>query len=367
MTRLPNSLPEARTPDPRSAPTMRWGVLGTGWIADKFVFALQRHSSQQVLAVGSRQLEAAAAFAQRFGIQRSYGSYEALVADQDIDIVYIATPHNAHLPCALLSLEADKHTLVEKPLALSAAQGREIGQLAHRRNRFCMEAYWTAFLPKFDVLRQVLESGLLGEIAAVVADFGEWFPAKHRIHDPELAGGPMHDLGTYLVSFVLDVLGVPDQVLACGVPTGSGVNGQTAILMTRGAQQAVLHTTILANTPTAATIAGSQATLTVDGPFYQPGGFTLTTSDGSARLRYDEPQIAHEGLHFQAAEVARRIRAGETGSPLRPLSSSIEMLQVMDEVRRQTGDRFIEEQQAARPFVAGVPSPHGDRAQADAD
>ena len=122
------------------------------------------------------------------------------MADQDIDIVYIATPHNAHLPCALLALEADKHTLVEKPLALNAGQARELVQAAQRRNRFCMEAYWTAFLPKFDVLRQLLDSGALGEITAVVADFGQWFPAKHRVHRPELAGGPMHDLGTYLLS-----------------------------------------------------------------------------------------------------------------------------------------------------------------------
>jgi hypothetical protein len=112
--------------------------------------------------------------------------------------------------------------------------------------------------------------------------------------------------------------------------------------MNRGARQAVLHTTILASTPTA-TIAGTQATITIDGPFYQPGGFTLTASDSSASLRYDEPRISHEALHFQAAEVDRRIHASETGSPLRPLSLSIDVLEVMDEIRRQTGDRYLDE------------------------
>ena len=114
-------------------------------------------------------------------------------------------------------------------------------------------------------------------------------------------------------------------------------------LLSRRDQQAVLHTTILANTPTAATIAGTAATIEIDGPFYQPGGFTLTATDGATRLRYDEPRIAHEGLHYQAAEVARRITAGETGSPLRPLSASIDVLRVMDEVRRQTRDRYPDE------------------------
>jgi predicted dehydrogenase len=345
MTGFPEALPGPRTPDPRSAPSLRWGVLGTGWIAQRFVETLQGHSSQRVVAVGSRTDESASRFAAAAGIQRTYGSYEALVADPDVDVVYVATPHNVHLPCAVLALEAGKHTVVEKPLGLNAGQGRQIAEVAQRRGLFCMEAYWTAFLPKFDVLRQLLDSAVLGEITAVVADFGEWFPDEHRIQRPELAGGPMLDLGTYLVSFVVDVLGPPDHVLARGVPAGSGVHGQTAMIMTRGRQQAVLHTSILSNTPTAATIAGSQATISIDGPFYQPGGFTLSSSDGRARLRFDEPLVRHEALHFQAAEVARRIRAGETGSPLRPLAVSIEVLRVMDEVRRQTGDLYHEERQ----------------------
>jgi predicted dehydrogenase len=337
------ALPPARTPDPRKAPSLRWGVVGTGWIAERFVTALQKHSSQRIVAVGSRSIASATSFARRFGIERAHGSYEALVSDQDLDIVYIATPHTAHLPNALLALGAGKHTLVEKPLALNADQGQQIADVARSHRLFCMEAYWTAFLPKFDVLRQLLGTDVLGEVTAVVADFGERFPAGHNIHRPELAGGPMLDLGTYLVSLVIDVVGPPDRVIAASTRTTTGVLGQTAMLLSRGDQQAVLHTTILADTPTGATIAGTAATVQIDGPFYQPGGFTLTSADGAIRLRYDEPRIAHDGLHYQAAEVARRITAGETGAPLRPLSASIAVLRVMDEVRRQTGDRHPDE------------------------
>ena len=341
------ALPAARTPDPRAAPSLRWGILGTGWIADKFVTALRKHSSQRIAAVGSRSIDSATEFAQRFGIERAHGSYEELVSDPDVDVVYVATPHNAHLPHALLALQAGKHTLVEKPLALNADQGMRIADEARSRGLFCMEAYWTAFLPKFDVLRQLLDADTIGEITAVVADFGEVFPAGHRIHRPELAGGPMLDLGTYLISLILDVVGSPDRITASGTRTGTGVTGQTAMLLSRQDQQAVLHTSILANTPTGATIAGTGATIEIDGPFYQPGGFTLSGADGATRLRYDEPRIAHEGLHYQAAEVARRITAGETGSPLRPLTASIGVLRVMDEVRRQTGDRYPDEDEVA--------------------
>ncbi len=302
---LPSVLPAARTPDPRSAPSLRWGVIGTGWIADRFVSSLQQHSSQRVVAVGSRTQESARAFADRHSIAAAYGSYEELVADEDVDVVYVATPHNAHLPVALLSLGAGKHTLVEKPLGATAEEARQIAAAAETAGVFCMEAMWTAFLPKFDVLRQLLPA--LGTRLSVVADFGEWFAEGHRILKPELAGGPLLDLGTYLVAFALDVLGPTESVMATGQRIPSGVLGQVgALLAHHGGRQSVLHTTLLSNTPTTAVIAGSEATLVIDGPFYQPGGFTLEATDGSS-LRYDEESIGHEALHFQAAEVARRI------------------------------------------------------------
>ena len=327
---FPAELPASRVPDPKDAPSLRWGVVGTGWIADKFVSALQRHSSQQVVAVGSRTQSSARGFADGHGIASAYGSYDELVADPDVDVVYVATPHNAHLPVALLALEAGKHTLVEKPIGATADEARQIESAARAAGVFCMEAYWTAFLPKFDVLRQVIPA--CGEPLSVVADFGEWFADDHRILDPALAGGPLLDLGTYLVAFALDVLGPAESVSAVGQWVPSGVLGQVGALLTHaGGAESVLHTTLRSNTPTTAVIAGTEGTLVIDGPFYQPGGFTLTTPSGQS-WRYDEEPIAHEALHYQAAEVARRITAGETGSPLRSLSASIQTLEVLDRI-----------------------------------
>ena len=198
-------------------------------------------------------------------------------------------------------------------------------------------------LPKFDATRQLLETGALGEIRPVIADHGEHFTDDHRIMRHDLAGGPLLDLGTYPISFVAWILGAPATVLAAGQPHPAGVNGQvSAILADAAGNQGVIHTTLFSNTPTTAVIAGTAATLTIPGPYYQPGDMTLTSVDGDV-LTYTEPQIAHEGLYFEAAEVARCITGGALESPLRPLADSIEALRVVDEIRRQLSIVFDEE------------------------
>jgi predicted dehydrogenase len=140
--------------------------------------------------------------------------------------VYVATEHTAHLTCARLALEGGKHTLVEKPIGLDTAQAAEISDLAATQGLFCAEALWTLFLPKFDVVRQILESGVLGDVHTVLADLGEHFGPGHRILRPELAGGPLLDLGTYPVSLATWVLGPPARVQASGQPHPAGVNGR---------------------------------------------------------------------------------------------------------------------------------------------
>jgi predicted dehydrogenase len=342
---IPAQMPLPRVPNSLTAPVLRWGVMGTGWIAERFVDALQQSTRQQVVAVGSRTPETAATFAKRFSIRTGHGSYQDLAANPEVDVVYVATPHNLHHPCAVLALDAGKHVLVEKPLALNVHQALEIAQLAERRGLFCMEAMWTFSLPRYDVVRQLLESGALGELRSVIADHGERFAGSHRIMRPELAGGPLLDLGSYPIALANAVLGIPERVHAIGQPAPSGVNGQTAIVLGHAAgNQSMIHTTLLSDTPSGATIAGTKATITLPGPFFAPGDVILTEAGGRRRIRYTEPAIGHRGLHYQAAEVARRIAAGERGSPRRPLQASIDTLAVMDEVRRQTGVTFAEEQ-----------------------
>jgi predicted dehydrogenase len=338
----PTTLPHPRTPPSGDAPALHWGILGTGWIADQFVGSLARHTRQVVTSVGSRTQEAADRAAAAWGASHAHGSYEALVGDPDVDVVYVATPHNFHLPHALLAIEAGKHVLVEKPVGLDADEAHTIGAAAERAGVFCMEAMWTLFLPKFDVVRQIRADGVLGEVVAAQADMGERFDAPHRILRADLAGGPLLDLGTYAATFATWVLGPADTVTAVATPGPDGVNGQLAIAVgTRAGATASLFTSMLADSATTASIIGTEGRLDIGSRFYLPGPMALHQRGGES-LTWSEPMVEHDGLHFEAAEVARRISAGETGSPLRPWSDTVATLEMMDQVRAATGLDFAE-------------------------
>lgn len=338
------NLPEPRTPDPMAAPSLRWGVMGTGWIADRFVRALQQHTTQQVVAMSSRDTTRAAETAAGLDVPRSYGSYAEMAADPDVDVVYVAVGHREHVDCARIALEQGKHVLVEKPIAINAASAIELAQLARSRGLFCAEALWTFFLPRFDVVRQVLEAGMLGEIRTVIADNGELFDPGHRIMRADEAGGPMLDLGTYPVSFATWVLGDPVDVQAMSVDHPAGVHGQVAMMLddAHGAQ-ASIHMSVFGPTPRTAAICGTAGMLTLGGPFYMPGDVTFTPADGGPELTWTEPQVAHDALYFQAVDVARCVAAGLTETAIRPLADSITTMRVMDQARAACGITYPDE------------------------
>ncbi|HET7799319.1 MAG TPA: Gfo/Idh/MocA family oxidoreductase [Humibacillus xanthopallidus] len=204
-------------------PSLRWGVLGTGWIASRFVAALHTSTTQRVVAVGSRTQAAADAFAAAHSIERAARRAAALVDDPGVDIVYVATPHHLHRESALLAIDAGKHVLVEKPLGLNSSEAQEISGAAAAAGVFCMEAMWSLFLPRFDVVRQVLDLGLLGDVSTVLADHGERFDPPHRILDPAMAGGSLLDLGTYVTTLATWVLGPAARIQASGSLTSTGV------------------------------------------------------------------------------------------------------------------------------------------------
>jgi predicted dehydrogenase len=335
------TLPPPRTPDPRDAPSLRWGIMGPGWIAQRFTAALQKFTGQQVVAVGSRNQARADEFAAQWSVPTAHGSYRELVGDPTVDVIYVATPHTEHHACALSALAAGKHVLVEKPIAVNATQAAEISESARTAGLFAGEAMWMKFLPKFDVLGQLIDDGVLGQIRTVLADHGEHFTPEHRIYNPTLAGGPLLDLGTYPIALAHHVLGGPTSIRASGQAANSEVNGQiSAILTHSGGNQSSLHTTILSDTPGTAVIAGDEATVTIAGVFYRPGPFTVSFHDGAA-LEYQEGNSPEEyGLHFSAVEAARVINSGGLESVLHPLSAATATLATMDEIRRQIGIVF---------------------------
>lgn len=339
---FPASLPASRIKPSREAPVIRWGILGSGWIAEKFIESVRAHTNQEIVAVGSRTKDRAESFAARMGLKKAYGDYETLVAARDLDVIYVATPHNLHHEGVTLALSAGKHVFVEKPIALNRAQAVDLVTLARREKRFLAEALWTFYLPKFDVLRQLLQSKAIGEIKSVNTDYGEHFTRDHRIFNPKLAGGPLLDLGSYPASLLTEILGVPERVVGVGQVDPSGVNGQlSAILTDADGNQGTLSTTLYGITPTNAVIVGTEGTIRFDGPFNMPGPFEVLSADGSQTLRYEEPSGRHfEGMHYEAAEVARRITAGDLETPYRPLDASIDTMMTLDMIRRCIGIDF---------------------------
>ena len=331
-------LPQASTDGSGSrAMTTRWGVAGTGGMAAAFLADFVHAPTHEVVAIGSRNRERAQGFAEHWGAAAM--TYAELVT-ADLDVLYVATPHPQHRDLALAAIRNGTPVLVEKSFTATLDGAREVVAAARDAGVFCMEAMWTLFLPKFDVVRQVLDTGVLGRIVAAHADMGERFDEPHRILRPDLAGGPLLDLGTYAATFATWTLGAPTEVTALATPAPNGINGQLAIaLSTQSGATASLHTTILADTATRASVIGTQGRIDLETRFYLPGPMTLHQRGGPS-LSWAEPMVEHDALHFEAAEVARRVAAGQTGSPLRPWADTVQTMQVMDRVRGATGLDF---------------------------
>jgi predicted dehydrogenase len=318
------------------AEPLGWGLIGTGGIADTFAADLMFTDSGRATAVGSRRLDSANRFADRFDIPNRHASYEELVADPDVDVVYVATPHSMHHANALLALRAGKPVLVEKAFTMNAAEAQDLVATARAEGLFLMEAMWTRFLPHIAEIRRLLADGALGEIVTVTADHGQWFAhdPEFRLFAPELGGGALLDLGIYPVSFASMVLGTPDRIVSLVDPAFTGVDGQTSMLFgyASGAQ-AVLTCTSAAKSPTRGAIVGTDARIEIDGDFYGRTPFTLISRTGE-RTSFDT-QGEGRGLWYEAAEVARCLREGLLESPLMPLDETVSIMETIDAVLAQ--------------------------------
>jgi predicted dehydrogenase len=339
------SLPATRIPDSLDAPAIRWGVLAPGGIARSWTAALHATTSSRVVAVGSRSLERAQAFAAEFGVERSHGSYEGLVADREVDAIYVASPHSEHAEHALLALAAGKPVLVEKAFTRNAAEAAAVIESARTHGLLVVEAMWTRFLPHLDVVRRCLEDGLLGKVVAVEADHGQQlYPdGPQRLADPALAGGALLDLAIYPISFAHLVLGEFSTVTATGTLADSGVDAsETVAVIGPDGAIGTLSSTMVAKTPCTASISGTAARLEIDGWFYQPNTVRLLDPDDHELDRFESPRRGH-GLAYEAAEFARLRTNGDTESDLLPLDETLRIMHVLDDVRAQLGVRYPHE------------------------
>lgn len=321
--------------------TIRWGILGTGGIAHKFAEGLQSSETGKLLAVGSRSNERAEAFAAETGAERSYGSYEQLVADADVDAVYIATPHPAHKSCALLCVDAGKPVLCEKPFTVNAAEAEEVISAARGRGVFCMEAMWTRFVPPIVKLRQMLADEVIGEVRMVAADFGfraGWNP-EGRLLNPELAGGALLDVGVYPISLASMVLGTAQRVTGLADIGESGVDEQAGIVCQYDAGKlAVLTCAVRTKTPHEATIMGTDGYIRLHEGWYRGSAMTLRRR-GADDEHIEPPQVGN-GYNYEVDEVARCLAADKTESDIMPLDETLAIVRTMDEIRAQWGLRY---------------------------
>ena len=317
---------------------IRWGILGTGFIAGLQTQDLVDNGFT-VQAVGSRTLESSKAFSEKFSIPTIHDSYEAMVTDPGVDVVYVATPHTFHHAHALLALKAGKHVLVEKPFTINAREAREIVELAESKGLVALEAMWSRFLPHMVRLREIIRDGTLGEIRKVSASHNQNLPKDpaHRLNDPALGGGALLDLGIYPVSFAFDVLGAPENIRASASLTATGVDRQTAAIFEYPqGQQAIVDCALDADGANRAVVIGTEGWIDIEPTWYNPTPLTRFDTHGNVLERFDEP-VKGRGMQFQAAEMERLIHAGVTAGTVLPPSESVAVMAAMDEIRRQIG------------------------------
>ncbi|BCW61709.1 Gfo/Idh/MocA family oxidoreductase [Arthrobacter sp. StoSoilB22] len=318
--------------------TIRWGILGTGFIAGLQTKDLKENGFT-VQAVGSRSLESSESFAGEHGVATAHGSYEDLVADPLVDVVYVATPHPFHHENALLALNAGKHVLVEKAFTMNARQAQDIVDLAESKGLVALEAMWTRFLPHMIRLRDIIASGTIGAVRKVVATHNQSLPKDpaHRLNDPALGGGALLDLGIYPVSFAFDILGTPASIKASASMSATGVDRQTAAIFEYASgAQAMVDCELDAASANRAMVIGSEGWIDIESTWYNPVPFTVHAVDGSVIERYDQP-VTSRGMQYQAAELERLIRSGETAGTILPPAETVAIMAAMDEIRRQVG------------------------------
>ena len=320
--------------------TVRWGILGAGSIAKRFSEGVKALPDATLTAVGSRDQGKADAFADTYDIPHRHASYEALVADPDVDVIYVATPHNFHKEHSLLALQAGKPVLCEKPFTINAGELEEVVRVARDRKLFLMEGMWSRFFPLMYRLRELIREGAIGEPRIVECDFG--FRAgvnpEGRLFKPALGGGGLMDVGVYTVSFASMVLGTPDRITGMATMGETGVDELAGMLLGHpNGSLATLSTAIRVNTPHTATVNGTDGRITLHTNWWKPTKMTISRGGKDEVI---EASIEGSGFNYEAAEVGRCLREGKLESDIMPLDESLAIMRTLDTLRAQWGLKY---------------------------
>ena len=318
---------------------IRWGILGCGRIARKFTADLRLVADAELVAIASRNRETLELFAKDFPCKYFHNSYEALAANKEVDVIYIATPHSHHHEHTMLCLNHDKAVLCEKAFAINSRQAIEMIRTAKEQKVFLMEALWTKFLPHYKKLQELLEQKTLGDIKSVLVNFGFKTSDKspQRLFDPLLGGGTLLDIGIYNVFMTMSVLGKPDSIEATMTPSLTGVDEQIAILFKyNSGAMAQLFSSFVTNLPIQAEINGTQGNITLTTRFYEPSA----TIQLYRQLPGEKEIIAVEkeagfGYQYEARHVNECLKNGLVESPVMTHADSLLLMEILDSIRKK--------------------------------
>jgi len=310
---------------------IRWGIIGTGFIAKQFAEGLKYATGAEFLAVSSRNREKAKDFAEKFGAKKFYGSREEMLADTEIDIVYVATPNHCHAPDSIAALKAGKAVLCEKPFTLNSTEFENVVAVAREKKLFLMEGLWTNFLPSFKKFIELATNGAIGEPLLLQADFGYNSPFDIKIwrHDPLQGGGSIYDLGIYTIFAAMKIFGKPEKLETIKIPSPSGTD-LTAVIQTlhKKGKVAMLASSFAMDLDTEAKLYGTKGKLTLHKLFLIPTKLTLQNENGIKTFAFNEPS---NGYQYEAMAAMNAMKNNLTECPEWDLNESRILMGLLDE------------------------------------
>ena len=323
---------------------IRWGILGCGRIARKFAADLRLVEDAELIAAASRNKETLDSFAKDFPCKHLHNSYEGLAMNDEVDVIYVATPHSHHHEHTLLCLNHNKAVLCEKAFAINTKQAKQMIDTAREKKVFLMEALWSKFLPHYKKLMELLEQKTLGDIKSVLVNFG-FKTGPHsakRLFDPELGGGTLLDIGIYNVFITISVLGIPDSIEAIMTPSSTGIDEQIAVTFKyNNGAMAQLFSSFTTNLPIHAEINGTEGNITLTSRFYEPSA----RIELSKQIPYEREIIQVEretgvGYQYEARHVNECLKKGLTESPVMTHADTMTLIELLDAIRMKAGIKY---------------------------
>lgn len=316
---------------------IKFAILALGGIANSMAEAVNQLEEIECYAVASRNYERAKTFADKWGFEKAYGSYEEMVHDPLVELVYVASPHSHHYPYAKLCLEHGKHVLLEKAFTVNASQAEELITLARGKGLLLAEAFWPRYMPSRKMIDDLIAQGVIGEVYSVMADFGAPLTHVERLSNPELAGGALLDLGVYPINLALQIFKSPvKEIRSNAVMSPQGVDWMNGITLTfEDGKMAILHSNMLAYMGNRGIINGDKGYM----EFYEINNcqeIRVFNENKELTARYQVPEQIN-GYEYEAAACVRAIRESKVECEEMPHSETLRLMKVLDAVREQWG------------------------------